>query len=600
MRKSENINEKLICGKCTKKATCKYFELVPRENEKDEQDKTSLLDLQKVLHGYYMNSLNLQGEISNNPNEETMAIGNTANAEKNLSKKVKINSINLNDDINDSFQDSQKNRKHSYYIVDNTQKIIDRIPNSAWISSITITQVLLETLDDLINYNGIVYKTMINSFIENKDREKASQLVTNGDIKQNNKRDEIKNDPIVGLIENLEKCRNRKERKRLLVQFNRNVGFGWGEYRKFPKAKNSAEDFDDDFKDNENNESTADSGNTNSEASKTLKKLTYENANKNSNKYNTTVYNEKQLKRIFSDSHKLPNAGRKFTQPINIRNQKIKALENQRKISLLLQSETEDRTYVKIPGKDYQKSLQYLENQGQNSEKFDNLIEDKINEKSINLKNYLEKKQNKADRLIDSSKKMTLMMLENSEARQMLEEDKQTNSKILLKFQRNVKNDFQLEDLSQSAQPGKSIDKALLAQENSRGEIIHSEYSAQSQNSLVTRAKTNQMNKDILVNDIVFKKLDSKDKGKDSNIALFKQENPLTNHTIKTKQEKAKFKKVLNNKHIYKSMNYYKNNDLEYLAYERDQDIFNTLKFRKSIKKDSYNYTKAERLPHDD
>jgi len=113
----------------------------------------------------------------------------------------------------------------------------------------------------------------------------------------------------------------------------------------------------------------------------------------------------------------------------------------------------------------------------------------------------------------------------------------------------------------------------------------------------------NNQRKSYDLDSIQFKKLDlkssnmkEKDSDKTSNFALYKQENQLTKNTIKVNQDKAIIQKVLKNKHVYQSMNYYKNNDLEHLAYERDPDVMNALKFRKAIKKDKYYYDRDRQL----
>ena len=568
------------------------------------------MDLQLTLHGFYINSRN-EGETKENENIQKSNL-QLESENQNNDKSIKLKTINIkansalaaskrqteNNNEEYVFADtSENNYSKAYYFIDsNSERIIERIPAAAWKSTTILAQLLKETLEDLINENGVVYKTMINAYIENKEKEKISALIKDESIKETNRRQEIKNDPIVLLIEKLESCNNRSERKRLLAQFNKTVGFGWGEYRKIPKFEDN--DFDKNYEDDLNNED-ADNNNNNDNSSNNSKEIyrqiADESKRKNSNNYNTIVYNENKVKKIYSDSQKVNLIGSKFMQKINVKNQKYKALVNQKTLSLMLNDESADRTYVKIPGKDYEKAISYIgEDNEEKVKNFENLIEAKKKDYSVNLRNYVKSKQGKTDKLIDKSKKITLLQLEKLEERKMLEKDELNKESIMLDFEMKVGRNNLLEN---------KFSKNNFIVQHSNNSIEF----ADNKNLLVFQEEENNLalqsneNKKYDLNAIQFKKLNLRNKSEfkdaEANMALYRQENEITKNNIKVNQDKAKIKKVLKNKHIYQSMNYYKNNDLEHLAYERDPDVMNALRFKNVIKKDKY-YNDRDRQLH--
>ncbi len=600
MRKYFNINEKSVCAKCTKKTSCNFFEKVPKENEL----KISLYDLNLILHGFYLNSLNTNDEKQNNSNSKILKLGSELNEEHNSITKnnsIKLKTINLKHNTykdkeistkSNIFEETSEsiNSKKFYFIDLENDKIIQRIPTEAWKSTSIITQVLKDTLEDIINDNGIVYKTMINAYIENKEKEKYMELIKDQNIKESNRRDEIINDPIYKLISSLETCRNRNERKRILAQFNKTVGFGWGEYKKIPKFEEN--DFDKNYEDDLNNDDYRTENKGKDNKKEIIRQIAEENKSKNTNNYNTIVYSEKKIKKIYSDSQKFNLIGSKFQQQINVKNQKIKALVNQKKLSLMLNDQSEDRTNVFIPGKDYGKAVRYIEEINENSKEkiadFEKLIDQKKKEYSVNLNNYIANKKGKTDKLIDLNKKITLLQLEKLGERTLLDQSNLKNENALLDFEMKIGKNNLLENKNPKNYKDNQI---TLADQKDNFESELSIYN-QSNNYLSLNKNTE---KDLNLNMIQFKQLNNNQQ-QQSNVSLFKQENALRKNEIKEKQEKSKINKVLKNKHIYQSMNYYKNNDLEHLAYERDPDVMNVLKYRNNIRKDKYYYQKDEQL----
>lgn len=486
---------------------------------------------------------------------------------------------------------SENDHSKAYYFIDSdSEKIMERIPAAIWKSSTIITQLLKDALEDLVYDNGIVYKTMVNAYIESKEKEKISALIKDENIKEQNRRDELKNDPIVSLLGKLETCKNRSERKRLLAQFNKTVGFGWGEYRKIPKFEES--DFDNNFddleNDNANDKSNKDNGTRNDK--EIYRQIAEESRSKNSNNYNTIVYSDKKLKKIYSDSQRVGLIGSKFTQKINVKNQKMKALENQKRLSLMLNDESADRTYVKIPGKDYEKAINYIGGDNEDNVKnFENLIEAKKKDYSVDLTNYIKNKKGKTDRLLDQSKKITLLQLEKLEERKMLEKDRIDTENIMLDFEMKISKNNLLENKFSKNDMQFNQSNNYLQDDHDKNLMVFQDQ----ENNLTFNS---EKNKEYDLNSIQFKKLNSNNRNGDANIELYKQENQVTKQTIKANQDKAKIKKVLKNKHIYQSMNYYKNNDLEHLAYERDPHVMNALKFRNAIKKEKYYYDRDRQI----
>jgi hypothetical protein len=153
-------------------------------------------------------------------------------------------------------------------------------------------------------------------------------------------------DPMVILLNDLKNCKNRKEKRKLLAKYNKTVGFAFGEKRIISKKYNNNYEKDDEDK-NENYKEK-------------FEKNIYKENLKDKNKNNTTVISRKTFERVSRlDNEKIVD---KFSQKISLKNSKIKALQSQANLSLLLSNESENKStnFVNIPGKDYNKVVNYL------------------------------------------------------------------------------------------------------------------------------------------------------------------------------------------------------------------------------------------------
>ena len=105
----------------------------------------------------------------------------------------------------------------------NNTEIVSNESVYRWNSAIVILDNLYSILEDLIYNNGVIYKILLNSFIDSQYKHKAEPR------KLENK---TETDPIESLITNLKKCRNRREKKILLAKFNNVIGIAWGDNKK--------------------------------------------------------------------------------------------------------------------------------------------------------------------------------------------------------------------------------------------------------------------------------------------------------------------------------------------------------------------------------
>jgi hypothetical protein len=128
-------------------------------------------------------------------------------------------------------------------------------------------------------------------------------------------------------------AKNRKEKRILMAKFNREVGFGFGEYKKLGSRKLKDDEEDEEKENIQKKEKTV-----------------------NNNKYNTTVISLKKIENIQKFDNKLINE--KFTQKINFKRQKALALEGQQNLSLRLNEGSTERTMVSVPTVDFQKGYE--------------------------------------------------------------------------------------------------------------------------------------------------------------------------------------------------------------------------------------------------
>lgn len=489
LRKFLKINEKSVCFNCSKKDKCKFFEMIP-----EEKDNASINDLQNVIHGFYTFTTPQNIEF-NQKQIGSIDSGLTPNN----NEEIFINKTSDNSLIN-----------------------LNRIKNKQWNSLSTIMGVFKEITEDLIFNNGIMFKTILNAYLETKKEEEKIEILKIQQAKELEK----KTDPIVKLVEELKNCKNRKEKRRLLAQFNKKVGFGLGEYRTIIPDHN-AESYDDS------------SNNTNSKFIKPRLN--------NSNHDNTTVIHGNQLNRIISYDKQNDLKLQNFSHKINYQNAKMKVLQSQQNFSLLTNSsynEKEDRTYVKVPGQEYKTAIKYLNNNSGDVDQFKQIVEDTRQENSVNVKSIINTKLNKVDKKIEESRKFTLL--------------KQIENNSHITNERTNSHRAALEGFEH-----KLID-------NDKNQVID----------------IDKMNPANAIKDIKIIKQENVSGSTDNSISFYKQENIAVKEKHKESQLAAKIKGIVKNKHIYRAKNYFNNTNLENILYEKDTDISRSLQFEKSLKRD--------------
>lgn len=493
LRHMLNVDEKKTCFKCTKKNICKFFEKLPSRLVQGKEKKIgSILDLQTVLHGLYSNT----------------------------HKKVAIKQLSNNELTEDPFDKTDKD----------SEAILKRINNKEWNSANVLMVMLNETLEDLMYNKGIELKTLINSVIETQ-KEDAEILSKEEADKLKLKSKE--SDPYNQLITDLKHCKNRNEKRRLLARFNQQVGFGWGEYRKVINDKMADNNTEDE--------------NTKKNSMVAIKPPFREQGSI----YNNTAYiSESNIKNIIGTQNQKKIANNHFSHKISMKNAKFKQIKGQENLSLLMNESregklSEEKTFVKVPGVEYTKAIEYLEEKGENSEEFKNKIQEKRNNASVDIRKSINQKLNKVDIQIEKNKQFTL--------KQQIESQQIDSSKILTNKHKLAFSEF----------------------ENK----LHIENNLANESNLPS---TNVEDKEE--NKIEFYK--ERNKSDDSLMEFYKQTNVTAREKSIKGQELSKIKNIVKNKHIYKAQNYYNNTNLEHLPYEKDADFSRAMQFAKSIKKD--------------
>jgi hypothetical protein len=285
LRQEYNINEKNVCFNCSKKMQCKYFEKLPEKGE-----RATPLDLQIVMSGLY-------SITSTDLPIQQLLTGETSTGH--LTRDSDTTGFKY------------------------TDPVLARFSNRDWNSANILMEINLETFDDLLNHQGVSFKALVNAYIESQ----AASVEIVDSIKETPK-EMTKEDLIVKLVEDLNMSKNRKEKRTLLAKYNKEVGIGFGEYRKI----NTKKIFDNEEEEVDNKRKPG----------SREKKGGFELSQKRVG--DIEKYSKKQLTQ-------------KFSQKIDFKKQKAKALEGQQNLSLMMNEQTEDRSLVNIPGKDYKRGL---------------------------------------------------------------------------------------------------------------------------------------------------------------------------------------------------------------------------------------------------
>lgn len=560
------VNEKMTCFNCTKKDQCKFFEQLPRGADKNDRNSASIRDLQSVLHGMYTSTLPYKLDSAN----------------KNLHLFPESNQISPIDEDPDFSSSNPSSASFDY------KKVVRRISNKDWNHANILMELMNETYEDLLYNNGIVLKTLINSYIEAKKEEETTELL---DKEEKSEREKIANDPYVKLLRELKICTNRKDRRKLLARFNQTVGFGWGEFRKVVDKSKMYENTEED----KNNAERARRQYYQIESSKSDRKGPYR---EDGSIYNNNSYiSAKNFQNIEGTRNQRKLVANHFSQKIDMKKAKFKTIQSQQNLSLLMNQSRDgnhvnnsEKSFVKVPGADYKKAIEYLENENSNTQEFKNYVEEKRDENSVDIRKTINKKLNKIDRTLEENKKFTL--------KKQIEESKYLSSEKNLLEERNESHKIALNEFEnllriESGDTGDQ-DKSSLTMEKIYDNNKNIIKNSQNINSKLSQLSTNTKVVDIKDEgqNIQFIKQNSNSHRSDNSInsmnsmEFYKQQNLEQKEKVSKGQQQSKIKKILDNKHKYKAENYYNSTNIEHLAYEKDSDISKSIQFEKSIRKD--------------
>jgi hypothetical protein len=551
------VNEKMTCFNCTKKDQCKFFELLPKTKNDDRSQSASIRDLQTVLHGMYSSTLPYKLD----------------NGNKNL--HLLTNNADIMDLNNEEENSNITSASFDY------KKVVRRISNKDWNHANILMELMNETYEDLLYNNGIVLKTLINSYIESKKEEEEAQLLDN---EADQKAKERENDPYVKLLRDLKTCSNRKDRRKLLARFNQAVGFGWGEFRKVVDKTKMYENTEED----KNNADQA-----------RKKYYQIESSSHRNGPYrevgsiynNNTYISAKNLENIEGTRNQKKLVTNHFSQKIDMKKAKFKTIQSQQNLSLLMNQSRDgnqvngsEKSYVKVPGAEYKKAMEYLEHENGDSESqhvnhvedFKNYVQEKRDENSVDIRKTINKKLNKIDRTLEENKKFTLKkQIEESKyltnGNNLIEETNETHKIALNEFENSLK-------LESGDHEGSNLTMEKIYDSNKNLEKS-GQYKNNSLPSKIVDIKDEMQN-------IQFIKQSSSYNKSDNSMEFYKQQNLEQKEKISKGQKQSKIKKILDNKHKYKAENYYNSTNIEHLAYEKDSDISKSIQFEKSIRKD--------------
>jgi hypothetical protein len=505
LRASLNVKEKLVCNGCSKKDKCPFF-------EKEAAKKGTFVDLQVVLYGMYM------GTQISSPN-------------------LSIQQDQIEGVQNPEIDDSQIDENGKDTVTKSSKIYTPRkISNKDWTSANTIMELVNDSLEDMVNNNGIILRTLINSMIEAKKEEDEIEILSN---LENENKQTTKEDPYQKLLQDLKECKNRRDKRRILAKFNKSVGFGWGEYSKV----------------------------SNPEPENTPPPKDPKNENHNLPTYDKTV-----------------KALEHFSQKINMKNAKYKQVKSQEKMSLLVNQNAsglieDSKSRVKVPGKLYKNALKYIEHDEEDyisrQEKIDTFnsdIQNRINRNSVNLDEVIDRKRKKVDRILNENKKFTLQSIEENQLYKSLESSEQKQI-YLQEFEQN---------LIEEEREEKTIKTNKTSYKNDLNSNKINKITSSSENYLTEKKQGNVKAYENYLpsNEIQIKRSYSVD----SQLTFYKQENPEVKRRLEESRINSKLRKIQRNKHIYTSQHHY-NNDMEHFQYEKDADVSRTIRFEKSIKR---------------
>ena len=347
-----------VCFNCTNKESCRFFQV-----DAIEKDFGSLWDLQIILHSIYLNLIvpsknisSIQDEDSANQNEKNENINQTENyQEEDLeippdelnqeidSIETKHESTLENEKIENESENENENEGNNKHLVKNKKVERDEerefeLDLSLWNNCSLIMENMISLCEDIADNDGIKFKTYINDIMKEKEylhqiallKEQKAQEDESVKIEYDThdigvRKERKKMDEIEELIEKITKAKNRKEKRRLLAEFNKNQERIWADARTYSeREEKQMKRMKQNMDNNSNTTAQSNSKNNNMnqiqiqqiEGKKENLDAYMKDDNKDDNKKQTTIMSAKRKKNSINDYE----ATKDFEQKINMNN----------------------------------------------------------------------------------------------------------------------------------------------------------------------------------------------------------------------------------------------------------------------------------------
>lgn len=516
LRRSVKINEKKICFNCSKKSFCKFYE---KEAKNDNIYDISLSELNIYLH--LLNLIDKKDTVINIDNEDNIDNKSLIDHEDSQINEVKLEKVSK----------KIKTKYEFNYIPTEKQ----------FYSAKIITDNIINILDDLLNQNGVYFKTLENSIINKRNISEEANHNTHINQNTNLQLDNLNsNDDPRKLMKLYSEANNRKDKKIILAKYNqsmKNLPIQWGKYEKIniaaaKKINNEEEEDKVAIKKNHNDP------NSNSK-------------NKDNVKYhNTTILGRKALER----TSEIPDlfGVNKINKQININNQKNITFQREVNLSKIVSSD--DHSIVKIPGKEVKMALNYIKDNNPDKEEiFKSQLVKSIENMSVNISKEVKESYSKIDLKLQENKERTLEKNKLEKERHLL------NHKALLENNSSNKKLIESNIISDEISQALSTFERKLTVANNQEE----------------QSKDNKKYEYNTITSI------------DDNFSIIKQSSPQRSLLIKAQQKSSQLKKLNSEPSIrkYQANNFYNKNPDTTVQFEKDNDVMRTLKYEKSIKK---------------
>ncbi|TNV82125.1 hypothetical protein FGO68_gene12404 [Halteria grandinella] len=571
MREHYGMSEATICGKCSKSSICKLknfpfsdvqdFETKKRQrkqgvNEQVQEASSAeqpprIEDLQNALLGIYSQTIPQQSQTDSNGQNESGDEGFVTLQEAQRTQVTKYTEAPQQQSIY-SFQD--------------------------FMSASIVLQNLELIYDDLVDNGGIVYKQLINEMVTALDLPRKNQeldLNSHQTTSLAPRHEQI--DRIDSLILQLSEAKNRKEKRRLLAEYNQSQELVWGSSRSLT-ALQAAKDPTSLRQTSEHAQKRGE-GLVFNRATKSYveRELIEECMRKESISANPAEANQKKRTQVLSKNQKLHSINvyektKKFEYKINLENEKqrqifrdkmsqknqlieenmhvIEAIEEGKRVAAYFQTEDEAREFVVRLAE-----AKEFEQRGYAFEEI---------EKGSKLQRDANHK------VIPSREELSMRITQGAVNNKLLSQEAHNSGVPQLEG----------DDYSEQKLIGTNTDQSQVMTKTQRGQMIV-ENSKKLERTLVTDPFPQDSQKK---RNLKLKKPNSDEQGGGFVISKAK---PLDNTPEKAQenQKKELFKKIVGVDDRYIAENYYQSNDMDELLYERDGDISRMRQFDYKIHK---------------